>query len=53
MKITISYTDAETQQANAIATFIKGLIPGAKVSQKDLEKEIRHTYITTRRKGQN
>ena len=51
MKITIAHTDAESQQAGLIVTFIKGLIPGAKVSWKDLQAETKHTYITTRRKG--
>lgn len=51
MKISISHTETETQQADLIVTFIKGLIPGAKVSRKDLQAETKHTYITTRRKG--
>lgn len=51
MKITIAHTGDEAQQASLIVAFIKGLIPGAKVSRKDLQAETKHTYITTRRKG--
>ena len=53
MKVTIAHTDAESQQAGLIVAFIKSLIPGAKVSRKDLQAETKHTYITTRKKGKS
>lgn len=52
MKITIAHTDRESKMVGIIVGFLRNLFPGAKITRKDRGSEIKHTYITTRRKSE-
>lgn len=46
MKIKISYTDGETENADALAEDIKKRLPNASVKRSDRHPPYRHMYIS-------
>ena len=46
MKVRISYTDSETENADALAADIRKRLPNASVKRSDRHPPYRHLYIS-------
>lgn len=53
MKITIAYLPGEERNAVIVESFIKGLVPDAKVRKSNNHAPIEHIYLTTRKPETN
>lgn len=51
MKITISYTAAEEQEATAILVALRPLLPGVRVHKNEDKPPFLHLYLTTKKPG--